>query len=61
MGHAIVASTVHNANCTKKSELKTWKDFMPKEKKVQSTKEMVEVASMMTAAYGGKDTRKCQQ
>jgi len=61
MGHAMVCATIHNSNCTKKSELKNWTDFMPKEKKVQSTEEMIEVAKMMTVAYGGKDLRKCQQ
>ena len=61
MGFAMVCAKLHNVNCSKVSEMKNWTDFMPKEKKVQSTEEMIEVASMLTAAFGGKDKRKCQQ
>ena len=61
MGSCIVSATVANAQRTKESDkVWDWTDFMPKmeEKEEQTTEEMIEFASMMTVAMGGKDMRK---
>ena len=64
IGHAITSATIMNAQRTKTSDPSfSPEDFMPKleDQEPQSTEEMIEVAAMLTAAYGGKDKRKkCQ-
>lgn len=60
LGHAITASTVANVNRKPKSKALPVEDFMPKfekKKKKQSTSEMIQIASMFTAASGGTDKR----
>jgi len=54
-GHAITASTIANRLRNKGERAYKAEEFMPKfEKKVQSVDEMLQFASMMTVAMGGK-------
>lgn len=58
LGHAIVAQTVANVNRTKGSQTFKTEDFMPRfRKQAQSVDEMIQVAEMLTAAFGGQDMR----
>jgi len=59
LGHAITASTIANVNRKAKSKAHSVEDFMPKfeKKKKQSTDQMLQIASMFTAASGGEDKR----
>jgi hypothetical protein len=55
LGHAIVASTVANANRGKNTKAYKVSDFMPQfEKKEQSIDEMKNFAATMTMAMGGR-------
>lgn len=54
LGHAIVASTVANANRGKGQKAMKIDDFMPKfQKEKQGVDEMINIAAMMTIGMGG--------
>ena len=59
LGHAITASTVANVNRPKGQKPYGAEEFMPKfkKKKAQSVEQMIQIASIFTAASGGEDKR----
>ena len=59
LGHAITASTIYNVNRGSKDKALDVEDFMPRFQKIkqQTTEDQVNVASMITKAFGGKDLR----
>ena len=58
-GHAITASTIYNVNRGSKDKALDVEDFMPRFQKIkeQTTEDQVNMASMITKAFGGKDLR----
>jgi len=58
-GHAITSSTIYNVNRGSKDKALDVEDFMPRFQKIkeQTTEDQVNVASMITKAFGGKDLR----
>ena len=61
-GHAITAASIFNARRTKSNDPITQaEDMLPtfgKEKKEQTTEEMIAAAEIATVAFGSKDLRK---
>jgi len=59
LGHAITASTIANTNRNKGQKPYEVSEFMPKfeKKKEQSIEQMIQFASIFTAAAGGEDKR----
>lgn len=63
LGTGIVAATLANLNRKKGAQPYKPEDFMPKfkETRPQTIEEMIQIASLMTAAMGGEDRRKPEE